>query len=104
MAKSAKYWDDRAIRRLTDAEKQSEAYIKRIQKMYDRANRNVQRDIEAIYARYSKSTGMDVQSLKELLTASETEKLWAEMKRKGLDQYVKGNYKARISRLGKKTG
>ena len=101
MAKSAKYWDDRAIRRLTDAEKQSEAYIKRIQKMYDRANRNVQRDIEAIYARYSKSTGMDVQSLKELLTASETEKLWAEMKRKGLDQYVKGNYKARISRLEK---
>ena len=101
MARSAKYWDDRAIRRLTDAEKQSEEYIKRIQKMYDRANRNVQRDIEAIYARYSKSTGMDVQSLKELLTASETEKLWAEMKRKGLDKYVKGNYKARISRLEK---
>lgn len=61
----------------------------------------MQRDIEAIYARYSKSTGMDVQALKELLTASETEKLWAEMKRKGLDQYVKGNYKARISRLEK---
>lgn len=101
MAKSAKYWDDRAIRRLTDAEKQSEAYIKRIQKVYDRANRNVQRDIEAIYARYSKSTGMDVQSLKELLTASETKKLWEEMKRKGLDKYVKGNYKARISRLEK---
>ena len=101
MAKSEKYWDDRAIRRLTDAEKQSDAYIKRIQKMYDRANRNVQRDIEAIYARYSKSTGLDVQSLKELLTASETDKLWAEMKRKGLDKYVKGNYKARISRLEK---
>lgn len=101
MAKSAKYWDDRAIRRLTDAEKQSDEYIKRIQKMYDRANRNVQRDIEAIYARYSKSTGLDVQSLKELLTASETDKLWAEMKRKGLDKYVKGNYKARISRLEK---
>lgn len=101
MAKSAKYWDDRAIRRLTDAEKQSDAYIKRIQKMYDRANRNIQRDIEDIYRNYSKATGLDVQSLKELLTASETEKLWAEMKRKGLDKYVKGNYKARISRLEK---
>lgn len=99
MAKSNKYWDNRAIRRLTDAEKQSDAYIKRIQKMYDRANRNVQRDIEAVYARYSKKTGMDVQSLKELLTASESDKLWAEMKRKGLDKYVKGNYKARITRL-----
>ena len=101
MAKSAKYWDDRAIRRLTDAEKQSDAYIKRIQKMYDRANRNIQRDIENIYQNYSKATGMDVQSLKQLLTASETESLWAEMKRKGLDKYVKGNYKARISRLEK---
>ena len=101
MAKPAKYWDKRAIRRLTDAEKQSEEYITRIQKMYDRANRNIQRDIENVYRNYSKSTGLDVQSLKELLTASETEKLWAEMKRKGLDKYVKGNYKARISRLEK---
>ena len=101
MAKPANYWDKRAIKRLTEAEKQSEEYIARIQKMYDRANRNIQRDIENIYRNYSKNTGLDVQSLKELLTASETEKLWAEMKRKGLDKYVKGNYKARISRLEK---
>ena len=101
MAKSAKYWDDRAIRRLTDAEKQSAEYSKRIQKIYDRANKNIQRDIEDIYRNYSKATGLDVQTLKELLTATETEKLWAEMKRRGLDQYVKGNYKARISRLEK---
>jgi SPP1 gp7 family putative phage head morphogenesis protein len=101
LERNAKYWDERAVRRLTDAEKQSDAYIKRIQKMYDQANRNIQRDIEDIYRNYSKATGMDVQSLKELLTASETDKLWAEMKRKGLDKYVKGNYKARISRLEK---
>ena len=101
MAKPASYWDRRAIKRLNEAEKQSEEYIARIQRMYDRANRNIQRDIENIYRNYSKNTGLDVQSLKELLTASETEKLWAEMKRKGLDQYVKGNYKARISRLEK---
>ena len=101
LERNAKYWDERAVRRLTDAEKQSDAYIKRIQKMYDQANRNIQRDIEDIYRNYSKATGLDVQSLKELLTASETDKLWAEMKRKGLDKYVKGNYKARISRLEK---
>lgn len=101
LERNAKYWDERAVRRLTDAEKQSDAYIKRIQKMYDQANRNIQRDIEDIYRNYSKATGLDVQSLKELLTASETDKLWAEMKRKCLDKYVKGNYKARISRLEK---
>lgn len=101
MAQPDKYWDKRAIKRLTDTEKQSEKYIARIHKMYDRANRNIQRDIEDIYRNYSKATGLDTQKLKELLTASETDKLWKEMQRRGLDKYVKKNYKARISRLEK---
>ena len=101
MAKPSNYWDKRAIRRLTDAEKQSEAYIERINKVYDRANRNIQRDIENIYRNYSKATGLDVQSLKTLLTKTETGKLWEELRAKGLDKYVKENYKARISRLEK---
>lgn len=99
MGKPSSYWDKRAARRLTDAEKQSEAYIKRINKMYDQAERNIQREIDAIYRNYSKATGMDVQSLKTLLTKTETDKLWNELKSKGLDKYVKGNYKARITRL-----
>ena len=96
-----KYWDKRAIKRLTETEKQSEAYIKRIRKMYDRANKNIQRDIEDIYRNYSKATGLDVQSLKTLLTKTETAKLWDELKAQGLDRYIKDNYKARISRLEK---
>lgn len=99
MAQPDRYWDKRAIKRLTDAEKQSEKYRTRIQKMYDRANRNIQRDIENVYANYSKATGLDVPTLKQLLTASETDKLWEEMERRGLGGYVKKNYKSRISRL-----
>ena len=101
MAKPSTYWEKRAIRRLTEAEKQGEEYSKRIRKIYDQAYKNIQRDIENIYANYSKATGLDVQSLKTLLTKSETEKLWDELKVQGLEQYVKGNYKARISRLEK---
>ena len=99
MAVPSNYWDKRALRRLTEAEKQGEAYSKRIQKIYEQANRNIQRDIENIYANYSKATGMDVQTLKTLLTKSQTQKLWDELRAKGLDKYVKGNYKARITRL-----
>ena len=99
MAKPSNYWDKRAARRLTDAEKQSEAYIKRVNKIYDQAQRNIQRDIDNIYANYSKATGLDVQSLKELLTKTQTKELWDELRAKGLDKYVKGNYKARITRL-----
>lgn len=99
MAKPSNYWDKRALRRLTEAEKQGEVYSKRILKIYDQAQKNIQRDIENIYANYSKATGMDVQSLKTLLTKTQTAKLWDELKAKGLDQYIKGNYKARITRL-----
>lgn len=99
MARSDEYWDKRALKRLTDAEKQSEKYIARIEKMYDQAERNIQREIEAVYNSYSNATGMDVQSLKALLTMTETEKFWDSLKREGLDKYVKQNYKARITRL-----
>lgn len=99
MAKPSNYWDKRALRRLGDAEKQGAEYSRRIQKIYDQAHKNIQRDIENIYANYSKATGMDVQSLKELLTKTQTQKLWDELKAQGLDKYVKGNYKARITRL-----
>ena len=99
MAKPSNYWDKRALRRLTEAEKQGEAYSRRIQKIYEQAMKNIQRDIENIYANYSDATGMDVQSLKTLLTKTRTEKLWDELRAKGLDKYVKGNYKARITRL-----
>ena len=101
MAKPSSYWDKRALRRLTEAEKQGETYSKRVQKIYEQANRNIQRDIDDIYRTYSNETGLDVQKLKELLSKSESQKLWKELKAQGLDKYVKGNYKARISRLEK---
>lgn len=99
MAKSSNYWDKRALKRYSDAEKMSEAYIERIKNIYDKANKDIERELESVYRNYAKDTGLDVQKLKELLTRSETAKTWEQMKRQGLDKYVKNNYKARISRL-----
>ena len=99
MAKTSNYWDKRALRRLDDAEKISNVYVERIKRIYAQANRNINKEIEKIYASYSRDTGLDVEKLKELLTRSETKKTFDEMKRHGLDKYVKTNYKARISRL-----
>ena len=99
MSKSSKYWDNRAIKRLSEAERTSEAYITRIKKIYDKAYRNIKSDLESVYANYSKDTGLDVAELKKLLSAKETSKQWEEMRRQGLDKYVKNNYKSRISRL-----
>jgi SPP1 gp7 family putative phage head morphogenesis protein len=84
---------------MTEAEKHSEAYIYRIKKIYEQAYRNVNREINRVYWNYYKDTGVDIDKLKELLTRSETEKLWEQMKKQGLDRFIKNNYKSRISRL-----
>lgn len=96
---TSKYWDDRALRRLSESEKQAEIVNNRIKKIYDKANKNIQRELDSVYRNYSKTTGLDVQKLKELLTKKETDKVWKTLKRQGLDQYVMNNYKSRISRL-----
>lgn len=98
---SESYWDKRALDRLNDAELKSEAHIKRVKSIYDKAFKDVEKEIEKVYKNYAKDTGLDVQQLKELLTKKETSKLWAELEAKGLDKYIKENYKARISRLEK---
>ena len=101
MTKSSNYWDKRALRRLTEAEKLSEEHIKRIKRIYEQAYRDVAKEIERTYKAYSKNTGLDVEKLRELLTKKETDKVWKTLKRQGLDKYIKNNYKARISRLEK---
>ncbi len=99
MTKTSNYWDRRALRRLTDAEKISEEHITRIKKIYEQAYRDVSKEIERTYKAYAKDTGLDVDKLRELLTKKETDKVWKTLKRQGLDKYIKNNYKSRISRL-----
>lgn len=99
MAKTSTYWDKRAIKRLTNAEKHSDVYINRVKKVYEQAYKDIDRQLASIYRNYSNETGLDTQKLKELLTRSETKKTWEQMKRQGLDKYIKDNYKSRISRL-----
>lgn len=96
---SNKYWDERALRRLSDAEKETEEYIKNIKKIYARANRNIKKQIANIYKNYSKETGIDIHTLKTLLSKKETDKFWKTLEGKGLKKYVQDNYKARINRL-----
>ena len=59
---SEKYWDERALKRLNDVEIQSDEHIKRIKKIYTRANRDIKKQIANIYKNYSKETGIDIQT------------------------------------------
>jgi len=99
MSKTANYWDKRTIKRLTDSEKQSKKYIENVKNIYEQAYRNIDKELHSIYKNYGNETGLDVQKLKELLTRSETQKQWQQMKKQGLDKYVLNNYKSRITRM-----
>lgn len=101
MAKDSNYWKRRAIQKLIYTEKQEDKYIQRLKNIYKQARKNVERMIKNVYRNYSKETGLDVQTLKMLLSKSESKKEFAKLKRLGLGEYVKANYKSRITNLEK---
>lgn len=97
--KSNKYWEERKLRRFSENEQRTTEYVKSIRKMYEQASRNIKKMLDDVYKNYSNDTGIDKQKLRELLTKSETEKHFEELKKIGLEKYVKDNYKSRINRL-----
>ena len=99
------YWNKRAkqdwdaFKRYNRSDKIGDNMVNQISSIYDKGYKNIENDLEKVWNAYSRETGIDVQSLKTLLTKSETEKTWNELKKQGLDKYVLDNYKARITRL-----
>lgn len=96
---SKEYWDNRAVKRLIEAEKQSNDYIKKVKKIYSKANDDIKKELANVYKNYSKETGIDVHTLKIMLSKEETDEFWKTLKGQGLKKYVQANYKARINRL-----
>lgn len=96
---SKEYWDNRAAKRLIEAEKQSNDYIKKVKKIYSKANNDIKKELANVYKNYSKETGIDVHTLKILLSKEETDEFWKTLKGQGLKKYVQANYKSRINRL-----
>lgn len=99
LGRSSTYWDKRRLLKYTANERKSTKYINDIRAMYNKANDDIDKMLRDVYRNYSKDTGIDVQTLKTLLTKSETKKTWKELEKQGLDKYIKANYKSRITRL-----
>ena len=95
------YWVDRSVDRLLESEKLSEAYIVRTRELYKKAARDLQRQLDDVYKTFGKDMGLDRDALKQLLSQTETKGIWDALDKAGLSQYVKGNYKARITRIEK---
>ena len=66
------YWDKRKLERYLKAEEIGEEYQDKIKSIYQQAYKNINSELLSVYENYSKETGLDVQSLKQILTKSET--------------------------------
>ncbi len=61
MAKTSTYWNKRAVKRLSEAEKSSEKYIRRVKAIYEQAYKDIDKQLVSVYRNYSNDTGLDVQ-------------------------------------------
>lgn len=103
MAKKAdsEYWAARSVDRLLESEKMSGEYIVRVRELYKKGARDLQRQLDDVYNTFAKDMGLDKEVLNQLLSQNETKGIWDALEKAGFSQYVKGNYKARITRLEK---
>ncbi|MGB4984665.1 MAG: minor capsid protein [Erysipelotrichaceae bacterium] len=99
MSKSSKYWERRALERLTKSEMYGKDGYLHIANAYTSAYRDINKMIDNVYKNYSKEVGLDKQQLQTLLSKKESDEYWNTLEGKGYKQYVKNNYKSRISRL-----
>lgn len=96
---SAEYWDARTRGIVSANDSRVDRSIPRLNRIYNDAQRRVQADIDAIYRNYSKDTGIDESVLKQLLSKGETDRFWQTLEGRESRQYIRDNYKARITRL-----
>ena len=97
---SGDYWKKRALQRLTGAEIIGDKYTKDILKVYDKAMRDINKQIDDVYRTYAKANKIDTQSLKELLTLRKSKELKDTLKEMGLENSpFLSNYDARLNRL-----
>ena len=97
--KNKAYWLNRAIDRQSTIDKLSQSELNEIKKIYDSSQRELTNMINEIYETYSRKTGLDISELKRLMSYNETDKFWKSLDGQKMKQYVKDNYKSRITRL-----
>lgn len=111
MARSEKYWEQRALERLTLIERHSSEYMDQISKLYSDAKRQIYADIKRILQKYIKDSGLGAKEARELLSTRESQDILDELRkrlsavtddslrRQLLNRLNAPAYRARISRL-----
>ena len=94
------YWKKRSEERLLTSEKNSLRYLKRVEKIYRDAERNIQKEILKLYDKcYQKDQGFNKKLLDLIVSEKDNRALVIKIEKLGLTNKVPDNYKGRLTRL-----
>ena len=68
---ASNYWAKRTQQRLVSAEQMSIPAMRGTLAIYERALKNINKEINALYQKYSTETGLDVSELSQIITGAE---------------------------------
>lgn len=110
-ARSKKYWAERAAKLEAEVRSAAGADAERVKRLYERAVRNINGDIEEIFQTFAKYEGIDEQDARKLITAAQAKDNYAELRelldevtdeqqRKSIQKRIDAHaYGARMSRF-----
>lgn len=96
---SDKYWSERSLERLTEAERRSLPYMREIQQVYKLAAKRTVEQVKEMYAAYYAREGFDSVALDKVATNGDIKRFLKDMANAGLDTRLPDNYKGKMSRL-----
>jgi len=105
MALSSKeYWEKRSLERLTEAEKASIPYIRKVRKVYEASARSIVESVKKMYSAYysrqeKDGTGrFDNLKLNSIVPSGDLKRFLTDMKAAGLSTRLPSYYKGRMTR------
>ena len=72
--RSSRYWDKRAIARLTEAERNSEWHFREIKILYEEAEKDTVASLKAIYESFYRENKFNMTALNKIVPTAEVEK------------------------------
>lgn len=98
-SRSASYWDKRAIKRLTEAERNSEWHFKEIELLYKQAEEETVASLKEIYLSFYRENNFNITELEKIVPTGEIETFYAELEKAGLSKVLPARFRGRINRL-----
>lgn len=94
-----KYWEDRSLERLSEAEKNSLPYLRKIQDAYVEAAKSLTEQIKAMYvACYKKDKTFDMAKLHQVVPSGDLEVFYHQLARVGITKELPAQYRGRLNR------